>query len=478
MTLRAALVCLLLASTSPLALAGEATPDGAKHLTDVFQSYLGKVPGVVSVVPAGDAYTLTLDFAPLFARSPRKDMTAALTPLVMKLADQGGGKWLVTQDQPVNVSISVPEALDLKVNVQQYKSSGIFDEAIASFESSTSDVTGMTLDETVHEAGQMTSVAYAIQSMHNEIKSSAAASGVDTVVHSTGSGLSEVMQIPSGPGGPPVGITLNAQSFVQDVEGKGFMMKPILDLLAFAIEHPDPEYAKANQAEIKTLLTAALPVFNSLNGTFSMKQLTVMTPIGPVKIAEAGGTVAMNGIISDGLFGESIKVTGLELPPGIVPPFAASLTPKALTFDFKVSDFNLDAPARMIIDKMDLSKDKPLSPEMDQQLLQALLPKGAVTMTLNPSLIESDAATLSGEGAMTAGPMQPPAGSALVKLKGFDAIMQAIQSAPPEMGLQQGVAMLIAAKGMAKPEGDLLTWKVESTPNGRVTINGIDPGKM
>ena len=57
--------------------------------------------------------------------------------------------------------------------------------------------------------------------------------------------------------------------------------------------------------------------------------------------------------------------------------------------------------------------------------------------------------------------------------------MKIIQEAPPEAGLQQGAALVVVAKGMAKTEADgSLTWNIESSPDGKVLVNGIDPSKL
>lgn len=99
-------------------------------------------------------------------------------------------------------------------------------------------------------------------------------------------------------------------------------------------------------------------------------------------------------------------------------------------------------------------------------------------MGLGPSEIVASTFDLKAEGSMTAGPAAMPAGQATIKLKGIDDIMAAIQAAPPEMGMQQMAPMVIVAKGMAKPDGDYLSWKIESTPQGSFTVNGVDPIKM
>ena len=57
--------------------------------------------------------------------------------------------------------------------------------------------------------------------------------------------------------------------------------------------------------------------------------------------------------------------------------------------------------------------------------------------------------------------------------------MAAVQAAPPEAGLQSGPAMIIAAKGLGKAQSDgSLAWDVEATPDGKLTVNGIDVNKV
>ena len=46
----------------------------------------------------------------------------------------------------------------------------------------------------------------------------------------------------------------------------------------------------------------------------------------------------------------------------------------------------------------------------------------------------------------------------------------------PEAGLGGGMAIIIAAKGIGKAGADgSISWNIESTPDGKVLVNGIDP---
>lgn len=483
MTLRSSLATFVfLVSASAPALAASATPEGAQRLTAVFQAYLGDVPGVLSVAPAGEAYDVRLDLAPYFAKAPSKDFAASITPLAMKIAEQGGGKWLVTQDQPFSLVIQVPGAFDMTVKVGSYRSSGVFDEAIAAFASSTSDFADVAMDQTTTMPGSGPSrSALAVKSIHMETAMSAAASGVDGTTRMEMTGIAQTVGVPAGPGGatPPMDISVTMAKMSQDATVKGLQVKPVMGLLAWFVAHPSPEAIMAGGAEIKSLLRAGLPLFDSMSATGTADTIAAGTPFGPVGIAKASFGLSLSGIIKDGLFGENVSVSGLTLPPGLVPPWAAKLVPTEFNLGFNVSGYDAAAPAALMLDNLDFTADPPLKPELEAPLMKAFLPNGTVKITLEPGKISSEILTLGFEGSMTAGPAALPAGQATVTAKGLDQVMEALQAAPPEMGLQQGVAALIAAKGMAKQDGDgNSVWKIESTAAGTVTINGIDPSKM
>ena len=71
MTKTVLLALLPMAFFGTAAFAG-ASEEGAAHLREVFQTYLGTTEGVVTVAVAGDAYEVTLDAAPLAALAAEK----------------------------------------------------------------------------------------------------------------------------------------------------------------------------------------------------------------------------------------------------------------------------------------------------------------------------------------------------------------------------------------------------------------------
>lgn len=476
----ALLAVLFLGSSSSGALAA-ATAEEAQRLTAALQAYLGSDSGVVSVTPSGDTYALKLDAAPLFAKIKEPGFSASLSPFEMTLTDQGGGKWQVDQDQAVTFSLKAGEAVDMSGQIGNLKGSGIFDEAMGGFTSSTSDFSDFSFAQTVVEKGMATKVAYTMAKIHYETALTPSGDGADGTMKATMSGLTETISAPAAADGstPPMDFTIAVTDGSQDGTVKGLKPRATLDLMAWAVAHPSGEVIKAAQAELKDKLRAVLPLFANINATSTMNGVTVATMMGQVGIARLDVDVEANGIVDDGRLREKFSVSGLSLPQGLVPPFAADLVPSAFTIDFNLGDFNLAAPAKLVIDNFDLTKEPPLPPGVEQQLLQALLPKGAVTIGLGPSTVIAKLFDLGVEGSMIAGPMGTPSGEATVRLKGLDGVLTALQAAPPEMGMQQMGPMVMMAKGMAKTEADgTLTWKIENTQQGGILINGVDVTKM
>ena len=213
-----------LLSVGPSAVAATATPEEASRLAGVFQSYLGKEPGVVSVTPAGEAYDVKIDFLPLIRKIAKPDFSGEVSPLVIKLADQGGGKWLVTQDQAISFSAKSPGSLDVAVKFGGLKGGAVFDQSLSAFISSTTDMTDISVDETVTtpENGAM-HIAYSVKSLHYETTAAAAGAGsVDGVMHVTMDGLAETINAPATAAtGMPLDITITAEKGVQDGTFKG-----------------------------------------------------------------------------------------------------------------------------------------------------------------------------------------------------------------------------------------------------------------
>ena len=468
---------LLLGAGAP-ALAA-ATPEEAQRLTTLFQSYLGADPGVVSVTPAGDTYAAKVDLSPLFAKVKDPTVSLSLSPLEWTLTDQGGGKWKVDQNQPLTFAFGVKGQGETKGTIASVVSTGIFDGTLGGFTTSSAELKSIAADQTMTDAGTTTHITYAIDAITMQTAMQGTADSADATSTYGYTGLKETISLPASADGgtPAMDLVLTSPSGKQDGVVKGLKLKAVSDLVTWLVAHQDPKAIVADQAVLKDKLRAALPLFTSLSGTSTMNDLAITSPFGPFAMKQFGFGAEMNGILADGKLRQTYGFSGLQVPQALLPPWAAGLIPENFTLDVSVTDFDLAAPAALILDKLDLSKPDPLPKELDAPLMQALMPKGFVTITLGPSQILAKLYDLTAAGRMTAGPVAMPSGEALVKIKGLDETMAALQSAPPD--IQQMSAALLLVKGLGKAEADgSLSWQIVGTETGAITVNGADISKM
>lgn len=465
----------LLGASAP-ALAA-ATPEEAQRLTALFQSYLGQTPGVVSVTPQGESYAAKIDLAPLFAKVKDPTVSLSLSPLEWTLTDQGGGKWKVDQNQPLSFAFGVKGEGETKGSVASVVSTGVFDEALGGFSTTSAELKAVTAEQTVTDTGATTRVSYAVDSVSMQTTMQGSPDAADATSTYSFSGLKETVSVPAAADTPAMDLVLTAPSGQQDSTIKGLRLKAVSDLVTWLVAHQDPKEIVAEQAVFKDKLRAALPLFTSLSGNSTVDNLTATSPFGQFAVRQFGFGAEMNGIVADGRLRQTFSFTGLEVPAALLPPWAAGLVPESFKLDVGVADFDLAAPAALILDKLDLSKPEPLPKDLDAPLMQALMPKGSVTITLGPSDILAKLYGLAAEGSMTAGPVAMPSGQALITMKGLDETMAALQAGPPD--IQQMSAGLLLVKGLGKAEADgTLSWKVETTPGGAITVNGADVSKM
>lgn len=468
---------LLLGASSPALSA--ATPEGAQKLTTFFQSYLGQVPGVVSVTPQGDSYAAKIDLAPLFAKVKDPTVSLSLSPLEWTITEQGGGKWKVDQNQSLAFSFGVKGQGKTKGAIASVVSTGIFDEALGGFSTASAELKTIAADQTVTDEDPPTVVTYAIDAMTMQTTMQGTPESADATSSYGFTGMKQTIKVAAAADNstPAMDLVVTSPSGKQDGAVKGLRLRAISDLATWLVAHQDKDAFIAAQAEFKDRLRAALPLFTSLSGSSSLDDVTIASPFGQFAVKQFGFGAEMNGVVADGRLRETFSFAGLQIPASLLPPWAAGLVPQNFTIDVGAADFDLAAPAALILDKLDLSKPEPLPKDLDQPLLQALLPKGSVTITLGPSELLASLYDLKAQGSMTAGPAAMPAGQALVTMKGLDETMAALQAGPPD--IQQMAPALLLAKGLGKTETDgSLSWKIESTAAGAITVNGADVSKM
>jgi hypothetical protein len=472
----------LLLSATCLALAGPAgaepaTKAGADRITQAFQTYFGPGADVAEVTPQGDTYALKVDATPLFALFASEGITGTSTPLTMTLTDNGDGTWGVSMDQPAAFTASVPEVMDMKEEIAQLAFAGTFDEKLLSFTTFSGTAKGIRTEQAVMAPnGPATRTVITME--QGSFSSTAAANpagGVDSELTASILGLSETFEMPLDPGAPAIPVTLTAESMSQSGTITGMRMENLAALLAWAVAHPGPEIMYSARAEAKPLVTAALPVFEAMDAKASISVISVQTPLGTFGLEDFSAVFALNGLVPDGLAREGFTMAGLTLPPDLVPGWAAAVLPDKASFDIQVTGYDAAALVLKALTVLDLPESQDPAPEFEDALLTALLPKGTVTIGLNPSVIEGPGYKLTYEGTMDAGPQtEIPTGKAKITLTGIDALLEVLNAAPDEMKMQAMIG-IGAMRGLARQgEDGALVWEIDGMTPGKVLVNGMD----
>jgi hypothetical protein len=461
-------------STTVLA---QATDAGAAELLAVFQTYLGSAEGTVAVAVDGDAYSVTIDSAPLLAKIPAEGMTASLSPLVLSVTDNGDGTWGYEMDQAVTLDYAVPGVMTAKTNYSAVTLSGVFDEALGDSSEYRLEFSGVTSEQTQTDPtmGEI-ATKMSVESGMFEGTAEEGDAGLDSAFTSSVANMSYDMTLPGGEGMPPTVLNVAIAEGVADGTMTGYQPEAFYGMLAWFVAHPDAALIEADKAGLKAQIEKSLPLFGDLMMTGAYKDIVATTPMGPVTLDEVAIVVDANGVVADGKFREAISVKGLTLPEGMLPPFAAPLVPSEFSIDMAVSKFDPVAGVAIALGLLDLPAGAETPLEFDANMMAALLPSGVADFTLAPGRITAPAYTLTYEGAMSAGPASAmPVGKATVTLKGMAEINAALMASPPEMGMQDMAPMFGMAEMMAKPGDDgALVWELETTAEGGLLVNGTD----
>lgn len=453
-----------------------ATAEGAAALAAVFQTYLGKVEGVVRVAPEGEVYRVSLDAAPLAALAEGK-VTLAGTPFVFTLEDKGDGTWAYAQDQAFSMEVHVPGALDMNIAAERLVGSGTFDAGMMAFREASSTLSGFVLDQTVTEPGGAVSTTHqtVAETVFTSESTAADLGGVDNAFAMTARDSVQAMTMPATDGMPAMEITYRLARSTSEGSSKGYRPEAMLALLAWVVAHPSEAAMTADRAGLKGLIEQGLPFFREVQAKAAWEEISAATPFGTFGLASMQGEFAMNGLVADGKLREAFRLTGFTMPAGLVPDWAVPLVPDEMALDLTFADFDAAAAAKVLVGLLDLPVGQEPSPAFQDELLAALMPEGAMDFLLGPGGVKNASYDLTWEGALRAGPATPmPTGSAKVTLAGMDAVMAALQSAPPDMG-GQVLPVLGMAQAMAKPGADgALVWEIEAATPGSLKVNGTE----
>lgn len=472
-----------------------ATDEGAARLTGVLQTYLGTTPGVVSVTPQGDSYTLKLDPAPLLAQVPGDKAQVTVSPLTYQLTDNGDGSWGVTEDQTLSWSVVAPKAFEQKGSTR-IQSTGTWDETLVGFRQQTAVLTDYAIDsvqygpaETLGPDGQPVTPAPDAEpqvisrdhqtTAHMEISTTGTAGkagGLDQAMTFTATDLKQRQEISVMPGSAPMLVELAAPGYEGSGTLTGARSEGIFALVAWFVAHPSEAQIKGAQDGLRDRLSAAMPLWDDANVEMAVRDMKITSPMGEFGLASAKMAVGLSGATPDGRFAETLVLSGLTVPPGVLPDWAVPILPQEVSVDFAASDFNLAAPAKLLIEGFDLNAPEPLAKLTPEVMLPALLPGGKAALKLAPSQIKGEGYQIDYRGDMAVGPGTTPVGQALIEAQGLDKVESALAAAPPEQA-GQPLMMLRMARALSKPgDGGNAVWDIQMPEGGQITVNGQPMG--
>jgi hypothetical protein len=480
-----ALLVILATSTSAYA---AATAEDAARIQKTFESYLGSEPGVVTVTPAGEGYDIALDAMPYVKKAGTSGFTVAIDPYRFNATPQGGGLWAVKGTGPYKLSFDMPNVSSFGLEAGNLDWTGIYNDALLAFTEQTFNISKLSINQTTldPESKIGTTAVSAIDQITGTGTAKDAGNGLldgQTTLNMTGIITSTTMNIPpelQAAGMPNFNYVANIAKGSYVTSSKGLNSRGVAEALAFFVANPSKELLIPKQAEMKEKLLAALPIFTSIQSDSTFEGGTIDTGLGQFGIGTAGVGVGMNGATKNGRLAEQFSFSGITLPNGLpLPPWSAGLIPSTVKIGFDLSDFDLETPARKFITEMDITKPEPVPPGSEAAYLAAFSPTKTMKVTIPPGEITAEKYSISYEGVTTislAGGL--PEVKATVRMKGMDAVIAQLQQAAADPMAQQGMAMLFAAKGIGKADGDTTSWDITMSPEGKLLVNGTDMSAM
>jgi hypothetical protein len=473
--LRALLPILFIAIATPAA-AQSVDATGATRLGETLAHYVGTgalEKGIVKVAPDGEAYRIDFDLNRIASLFPPQDtFKYELSPYGLRVMPLADGTWQVdgalSPDGWVEIG-QPPMKQRVQWTVKDGKMSGVFDPALRAFSSATGSHSGIKQvteaptgrGETSYGAGTVTVTV-----------TKSANGGIDFTSKQVMADFVQSQNVVDPESKTNFPMEMKAASLSLDANGAGYRWGSLLDILAFTVANNDEAKVKANQAELKSLLLAALPLWEHLAGTYALADLSVTTPVGIFRAGEAGVSVAMDGIRQDGTLSYGVKLSKLEVASLFLPGWAPPLIPTDIDININGTNLDLDVPARRLIDALDLGKEPPVPESVGQEIAAAFLadpPK----IVFSKSTIRNADAEIVAEGELTF-PGGKPVFDMTLEAAGYDKVVTALQAAAStDPQVAEMLPALAMVKGFAKTLADgRLQWVINIRADGSAFVNG------
>ncbi|TGS17216.1 hypothetical protein EN852_008495 [Mesorhizobium sp. M2E.F.Ca.ET.209.01.1.1] len=449
---------------------------GAKQLSDDLARYFGKQAfdkGVLKVSVEGDAYKIALDIKALVNAVPeQKLLKFDMAPYALMVKPRSDGSWDVSSNfsQGASFEFDGPEGRQsMEFTIKDGKLTSVYDPALAAFTNATSSLAGMTM--TSRDAKQQAEASTGAGTA-TVVATKSANGGVDFTATQKVSDFVETIKVNDPDSGMNFPLTLKTPELSVDATGKGVRTKPLLDLLAFAVANEDEAKLKANQAELKSLMLAALPIWQRVDGNYGFKDFIVESPVGEFGAKQFSTAFGMDGVSQNGKVDYTIKATGLTIPHQTLPEWTVPLLPTDIDLNFGGANIDLDTMAKKAIEAFDLNKEPPLSDEFGKALVADFKAKNP-KVVIGHSTVKNGDIEVALEGEMTF-PGEKPDATVTIDVAGYDKIVHALkEGAKSDEQMAQAFPFALAVKGFGKtlPDGRL-EWVINTKADGSVAVNG------
>ncbi len=483
--LRAFLFAGLLGAT-PLAALAQATPEEAARLQGIGETYFGRpapgAPPVVRVVPEGDHYRASLDFAPLLTRlvdlapaEERKGIRLEWPALSLALAPAGDGYWRFWDYRIPRLTLTA-DGQTTEVDAEGTEFETVFDPATGVTRSMKGRFGRIAATSKIQKPGEEMAVSSENVSTDVVVEGAATATAtpgvVDGRVRQTTGSILYALEILGGAAGgvPDMRIALTGGKQDQDLGITGLRHTAILDLWAFLVAHPSREELTRAQSTLKARISAALPLFEGFTQKVVGTAFAIESPFAVIKAGKAGIDLDLAGVVRDGRFAMAIAIGDFEAYSLFMPKWANKLMPKNLALAGRVTGYDLATPLKVFLDGADFAADKPLTPEQEAAMAVLLLPKGAVEVTVDGNRISGPLYDVALDGRLASGPAGTK-GAVTIRAKGVEAVATHLAAPGADEQAKAMGAMLAMARQFAERKGDEMVWRVDFDGND-VSVNG------
>lgn len=474
------------------------TTEGAAALRKSFAAYLTEIPfeqGLLRIEPDPAGQRITL--SPQNFLSGIAGFPVHFAPIAIVVSERPDGNWNVFSRDPIAISATGEiegVATHFQYDQATQLTKGVYSPALAAFtqaEGTAERITNVQDDATTRSKAEIGKAKVEMTGRPG------ATGGVDIDIRQTYDDWrqtsaftppqppEETEATQSDPGTAPesapapIEIAMAARTIEASAALRDGRTVAIRDLYALAVQHTgelatDPKTALAGPlgTQLKDAIGKVLPLWASLSGEATARDVTVSSLYGEFRFTEGRHAMRFTGIEDNAGFDMDVSVRGMRATSPLMPAWAASLVPEDMNFGLVMSGADLKTPASIALAEADFTQDPPLSPDAQARVSAAFDPM-RIVLQLKPSRLRSADldVTASGDFAFREG---APSANVTLEAAGLDKLIAKLQSAAQgEPDLYQTVGMLQFAKGFGRAKGeDRMEWIVAAAADGSVTVNG------